>query len=356
MALADLLRLCPTLMYHHVRPCEKMTELCVSTKILESQLGFLVDKGIESLFVSERVTMHSRPRSISNRGYTAITFDDGYADNFHFAYPLLKKYRMKATIFLSTSRISDSTSSETEHFFSHDEINRLWAGGGDSSSHFLSWKMILEMRGSGLIEFQSHGHDHNRHFSSDRLLSIAGAQRPWFLPLCTGGKDQSGLPVFETASALSSRQFRVDSRLLESCAVLYGNNQELPPFELSQKIAALIEHQAKNGGIGEFESKPAYLQRIRMDLLASISAFERYLKLRPTVLAYPWGTFSSELVNIAKELGFQAGMAINQKLEGVAPIFCLRRYQVNDNMDLMHRLFGRSFLNWRKMLKYALQK
>jgi peptidoglycan/xylan/chitin deacetylase (PgdA/CDA1 family) len=34
-----------------------------------------------------------------------ITFDDGYANNLHTAYPLLRKWNMPATVFLSTSYI-----------------------------------------------------------------------------------------------------------------------------------------------------------------------------------------------------------------------------------------------------------
>ncbi|MBU3958968.1 MAG: polysaccharide deacetylase family protein, partial [Candidatus Omnitrophica bacterium] len=62
----------------------------------------------------------------------AITFDDGYKNNYTYAFPILKKYNLPAMIFIIT--------------------NEVGRPGGDR----LSWDEISQMRDSGLITFGSH--------------------------------------------------------------------------------------------------------------------------------------------------------------------------------------------------------
>ena len=72
-----------------------------------------------------------------------ITFDDGYTDNYSLAFPLLKKYNYKATIFVIGSSAGKSEYKDTSY-----PIN----------PHF-NYNQAREMNLSKLISIQSHTHD-----------------------------------------------------------------------------------------------------------------------------------------------------------------------------------------------------
>jgi len=77
-----------------------MPQFFVTASNFQNQLEYLA-KSATVLPLHEAITRlwdgSLPPRSV------AITFDDGYANNLHMACPLLEKYRLPATIFLSSS-------------------------------------------------------------------------------------------------------------------------------------------------------------------------------------------------------------------------------------------------------------
>ena len=120
----------PIIMYHSVNPgALPENRLAVSPATFERQMHFLKSRNynvlpLESVAVLIRERKKIPPRTV------VITFDDGYKDNYIYAFPILKKYNLPATIFIIT-----------------DEVGR---------AHRLSWDEIKTMQDSGIVTFGSH--------------------------------------------------------------------------------------------------------------------------------------------------------------------------------------------------------
>ncbi len=153
----------PVLMYHHVSPVDGMIN--VTPANFEQQLLWLKRRGYRSLS-SEEFAGHLNGRAVPAKS-VLITFDDGYLDNWVYAYPLLKKHGYTALVFLVTSWIADGP---LRHCLgqgglpetpSHRECEeRIGQGRGDDV--ILRWSEIKAMRDDGVLEFHSHTHTHTR--------------------------------------------------------------------------------------------------------------------------------------------------------------------------------------------------
>ena len=96
----------PVLMYHHINYDQTYSRLQVSPESFEQQMKFLKEKhfqvvDLEVLF--DILLSGKKPPS----KMIALTFDDGYEDNYHYAYPILKKYNFPATLFLIAKSIGE---------------------------------------------------------------------------------------------------------------------------------------------------------------------------------------------------------------------------------------------------------
>jgi len=70
--------------------------LIISTEKLEAQFAFLAESGYHSYHLSELIQL----RKLPGKKNIVITFDDGYVNQLEYAYPLLQKYNLKATLFI----------------------------------------------------------------------------------------------------------------------------------------------------------------------------------------------------------------------------------------------------------------
>jgi peptidoglycan/xylan/chitin deacetylase (PgdA/CDA1 family) len=65
-------------------------------------------KNFTVVSLSEIADIIKNQRTITEK-LALITFDDGYSDNYHLAYPLLKAFNLPATFFITTSLVNQAT-------------------------------------------------------------------------------------------------------------------------------------------------------------------------------------------------------------------------------------------------------
>jgi len=80
-----------------------LPDLAVSVETFEKQIAFLRERF--HIVPLEEMAARVRERQPCSNRDVAITFDDGYLDNYSNAYPVLKKHGVPATIFLVVERI-----------------------------------------------------------------------------------------------------------------------------------------------------------------------------------------------------------------------------------------------------------
>lgn len=211
------------LTYHQVLPKKDKEQVLNLHKVItvenfENQMAFL-SKNYTLLNLNQIYDILHFKKKIPKRA-VAITFDDGYRDNYQYAFPILKKYDIPASIFLTTDPIDRNESlwwDDLSWFLFHnqmqieklsnsfpqdikiqlinlnniqkknkiknimeiicyinklnlqmmmkviEEIKKLSKREDDyknKHTQFLTWEMIHEMHKSGLITFGSHSKSH----------------------------------------------------------------------------------------------------------------------------------------------------------------------------------------------------
>lgn len=128
------------LMYHKVSNDGSYDGLTVTLAHLEKQFEVLLKEEYSPILLSDLVDFVQLGKPLPPKP-VLITFDDGYRNNYTIMYPLLKKYGMKANIFLVPSFIRHSV-----------EEN-------DTGSEYLHVNDIRNMN-ARLVEFGLHSFDH----------------------------------------------------------------------------------------------------------------------------------------------------------------------------------------------------
>lgn len=124
------------LMYHSVSARTDYF-MNVEPEDFERQMKFISDSGRPVVALSELIRRLKAGESLG--GAVVITLDDGYRDNYEIAFPILKQYNFRATIFVTTDLIGKTDTRNVPR---------------------LTVEQMKEMESSGLIDIEPHTKTH----------------------------------------------------------------------------------------------------------------------------------------------------------------------------------------------------
>lgn len=305
----------PVLMYHYIS--RHKDSISVSPDLFAAHCETLAAHGWRgvSLAEAEAYLLHGEdlpPKSC------CITFDDGYLDNYVYAWPILQKYGHKGVIFAVSARMETTNTLRPT-------VRDVWQGSADEAAWprvdapfvphpdgyevradpFFNWAEARAMEESGVIAVASHTFGHRGVFIND---DYAG----FFLPERRGRTFHDpepflwGAPKFVMGPGLMERAFLLDPELAEKIRNLVPQN-ERDAFIFAgdpANVRELTELVAKSPSLGRMETDEEMAARMEGELRKGKDILEKELG-RPSVsLCWPWGAYSPLAREIGRGMGF----------------------------------------------------
>ncbi|MFE3575077.1 polysaccharide deacetylase family protein [Lysinibacillus sp. NPDC059133] len=218
----------PVLMYHHLEK-DVNNNTVISPENFENQIKTLKENGYNSITTQELYDYLNGKTKLP-KNPVLITFDDGYLSNYEKAYPILKKYKMHAEIFVITSHILEKNGKNAYP----NEIPKM------------NWDQLKEMK--DYITIQSH--TWNSHY---KLQSFGGGMKGAIYGRSyINGKLESQEEYEERVKKdfILSRKMIIEKLGYEPIALSYpyGTNSE-DAMKLAKDVGFKMAFVIKNKGV-----------------------------------------------------------------------------------------------------------
>lgn len=251
-----------------------------------------------------------------SRRYCAITFDDGWYDNYRYAFPILKKYNLPATIFLATDYIG------TSRWFWPDELAYIV---GDARKR-MAEKEFAEALSSALVE-TSPAAGTTMPVPSLSIESRGEIDSDWLIEQC------KHLPS-GTIAGFVHRLSQVLGVRVPNLRVLLDWNEVK---EMAGHNIAFGAHSCSHRILTNIP-----LAEVEDELIKSHEALLGHDLTPVPVFCYPNGNFDREIQRLTRATGYLGAVGCEIGLEDRRPqdVFALKRISVHEDTAASDPLFA----------------
>lgn len=279
----------------------------VRNDVFEQQMRFLADH-FQVVSLSELLDHWTGGTWDRGKRYCVITFDDGWVDNYVYAYPILRKYNIPATIFLPTALVG------TNQWFWSDKMGYLLR-------HYYGSRERQWTMKSAKSSFLN-----GRSWARDLIGQTGNGNIDSAIEMC---KERSEEEIYKFIDEMSRA---MDLKFPDERLFLSWREVE----EMSQRGISFGSHSCTHQILPKLST-----QKIRNEIERSLDTLkEKKINYVP-VFAYPNGDYNQEIIEHLKAAGYRAAVSTVFGFEDRSPKdrFRLKRVGIHNDISATIPLF-----------------
>jgi len=295
----------------------------VNAEMFEAYLRYLSENNYRTVSAEQMYEGITGRAKIEERSIV-LTFDDCRGSVWAIAYPLLKKYAMKAVCFVVPGFIEEGS-------ICRPNLDDVWGGKTAMSeieacekaeNPFCTWAEIRKMDESGVIDFQSHTLEHVRIAVSNEIidfmnpaydldfynLNIPAAGLTWQENRVR--RAEWGMPIYRNQPRMSGkRRYFPDNGVEKACidyVQKYGRDAFFKRQGWKKELYAVVEqYHRKHSDNGYYETTEEQRKTMLTELKTAKEMIEKYLPHKQARhLCYPWFDGSELSVLLSVQAGY----------------------------------------------------
>jgi len=261
-------------MYHRIH--DRGDGTGISRKNFEQQMEFIKGK-MTPVSLIDIIDWLLKKKTIPQRA-VAITFDDGYEDNFINGYPILRKFDIPATIFLTTGHI------ETTRVFWWDKVNEIIR---KTKRPYINLK-----------DFQ--GFAQNGYIYSPRAIMLNSGQ----------SKIHAMKTITELFKTFEYNRINEAVALLQEIIDVEVQEISYPPMLNWRQVREMSNNGIDFGAhtVTHVNLAEAGLKEAKKEIITSKESIEEKINRSVQGFAYPYGIerhYNGTIINMVTEAGFK---------------------------------------------------